>query len=178
MAPTNSRRVSIRGATPSARYDKAVNTAKPEIVRCIERSMILMPLLLAACTTNIEPTQGELKAAWESSNVPPAHYKADIIAFMSAYLNNPTNVRNAGVSAPALKTLPGDPGERFISCLRFNAKNSDGVYAGTKTGIVVYGSGKLDRFIDPQKETQKIVQAVCDKVALDPFPELQQLARR
>jgi hypothetical protein len=136
--------------------------------------MILAPLLVTACTTNIEPTQGELKAAWESSNVPPANYKADIIAFMRTYLNDPSNVRNAAVSTPALKTLPGDPGERFISCLRFNAKKSDGVYAGNKTGIVVYGSGKLDRFVD----TPKISHAVCDNVALEPFPELQQLTRK
>ena len=110
--------------------------------------------------------------------MPPANYKADILAFMRAYLNDPSNVRNAGVSPPALKTLPDDPGERFISCLRYNAKKSDGVYAGNKTGIVVYGSGKLDRFIEAQKDTQKIVHAVCDNVALEPFPELQQLARR
>ena len=136
--------------------------------------MIIAPLLLAACTTNTEPTQGELKAAWESSNLPPVNYKADIIAFMRTYLNDPSNVRNAGVSPPALKTLPGDPGERFISCLRFNAKKSDGAYAGNKTGIVVYGSGKLDHVID----TPKIANAVCANVALEPFPELQQLARR
>jgi len=167
-----SRRDSISGATPSPSYDTAVNTPNRAIIPSI--GLIAVSLGLAACTTNIEPTQGELKAAWESSNVPPAHYKADIIAFMGAYLNDPSNVRNAGVSAPALKTLPGDPGERFISCLRFNAKKSDGVYAGNKTGIVVYGSGKLDRFID----TPKIAHAVCDNIALAPFPELQQLTRR
>ena len=139
---------------------------------------MIAALAPAACTTNIEPTQGELKAAWDSSNVPPANYKADIVAFMRAYLNDPSNVRNAAVSAPALKIVPGDPGERFISCLRFNAKKSGGVYAGNRTGIVVYASGKLDHFIDAQKETQKVVHAVCDNVALEPFPELQQLARR
>jgi hypothetical protein len=152
-----------------------VNTSKRAIVRTFQLvAAIIAPALLAACGTNIEMTQGELKAAWESSNVPPANYKADIVAFMRTYLNDPTNVRNAGVSAPALRTLPGDPGERFISCVRYNAKNSNGVYAGNKTGVVVYGSGKLDRFID----TQKTAHAVCENVGLEPFPELQQLARR
>jgi len=135
---------------------------------------MLAPLMLAACGTNIEPTQGELKAAWDSTNVPPANYKADIIAFMRTYLNDPSKVRDAAVSPPALKRLPDDPGDRFISCLRYNAKKSDGVYAGNKTGIVVYGSGKLDRFID----TPKIARAVCENVALSPFPELQQLTRQ
>src|SRR4051794_27972028 len=81
-------------------------------------------LALAACGTNIEPTQGELKAAWDKSNVPPVDYKADILAFMRTYLNDPRNVRTAAVSPPALKVIPGDPGERFVSCLRYNAKKS------------------------------------------------------
>jgi hypothetical protein len=167
-----SRRDSISGATPSPRYDTAVNTRNRAIIPSI--GLIAVSLMLAACTTNIEPTQGELKAAWDSSNVTPAHYREDILAFMRAYLNDPSNVRNAGVSVPALKTVPGDPGERFVSCLRFNAKKSDGVYAGNKTAIVVYGSGKLDHVVD----TPKIAHAVCDNVALAPFPELQQLVRR
>lgn len=129
---------------------------------------------LTACgTTNIEPTQAELRDAWESRNVPPVDYKADILAFMRTYLNDPTNVRDAAVSAPTRKTIPGDPGERIVSCLRFNAKTSSGRYAGDKIGIVVYGSGKLDRFID----TPKLVKPVCEGAVLEPFPPLQHLTR-
>ena len=97
-----------------------------------------------------------------------------LLAFMRTYLNDPRNVRTAGVSPPALKIIPGDPGERFVSCLRYNAKKSDGAYAGNKTGIVVYGSGKLDRFIDTAEDC---AARVCDNVALEPFPELEKLAR-
>jgi hypothetical protein len=134
----------------------------------------LFVLLLAGCGTSyVEPSQGELRAAWERANVPPANYKADIIAFMRTYLNDPTEVRNAAVSTPTLKTVPGDPAERYVSCLRYSAKKSDGAYAGAKTGIVIYGSGRLDRFI----ETPAPVKAVCDDVALAPFPELGRIRR-
>jgi hypothetical protein len=137
-------------------------------------SVVASLLLLGACgTTDIEPTQGQLRAAWESSNVAPVDYKSNILAFMRTYLNDPTRVRNAAVSAPARKTLPGDPGERIVSCLRYNAKKSDGVYAGQKTGVVVYGSGKLDRFVD----APKIAQVVCEGAAFEPFPELERLTR-
>jgi hypothetical protein len=142
----------------------------------LNRSLAILALALplGACgTTDLEPTQGELKAAWERSNVAPLDYKADILAFMRTYLNDPTNVRNAAVSAPVRKTIPGDPAERIVSCLRFDAKKSNGSYAGPKTGIVVYGSGKLDRFID----TPKLAREVCEGVALQPFPELQRLKR-
>jgi hypothetical protein len=137
--------------------------------------LIVASLLpVGACgTTDIEPTQGELRAAWESSNVAPVDYKTDILAFMRTYLNDPTRVRSAAVSAPLRKTLPGDPGERIVSCLRYNAKKSDGVYAGSKTGIVIYGSGKLDRFV----EAPKIVRVVCEDAAFAPFPELERLTR-
>ena len=130
-------------------------------------------LLLAACGTSIEPTQGELRAAWESTNVAPVNYKADILSFMRTYLNDPTGVRNAGVSVPVRKTIPGDPAERIVSCLRYNAKKSNGVYAGSKSGIVVYGSGKLDRFVD----APKIVTVMCEGAAYEPFPELERLTR-
>jgi hypothetical protein len=137
-------------------------------------AFLALALPLGACgTTDLEPTQGELKAAWERSNVAPLDYKADILAFMRTYLNDPTNVRNAAVSAPVRKTIPGDPAERIVSCLRFDAKKSNGSYAGPKTGIVVYGSGKLDRFID----TPKLAREVCEGVVLQPFPELQRLKR-
>ena len=137
-------------------------------------SVVASLLLLAACgTTDIEPTQSQLRAAWESSNVAPVDYKSNILAFMRTYLNDPTRVRNAAVSAPVHKTLPGDPGERIISCLRYNAKKSDGVYAGLKTGVVVYGSGKLDRFVD----APKIAKVICDDAIFQPFPELERLTR-
>jgi hypothetical protein len=132
-----------------------------------------LPMLAACGTINTEPTQAQLRDAWESTNVAPRDYKADILAFMRTYLNDPTNVRNAAVSAPARKTLPGDPGERIVSCLRYTAKKSDGTYAAPKTGIVVYGSGKLDRFID----TAKVVKVVCENAAFEPFPELGRLKR-
>jgi hypothetical protein len=135
---------------------------------------IFIPLLLAGCGTDIEPTQGQLRAMWEESNVAPVDYKHDILAFMRSYLNDPTQVKDGAVSAPARKTLPGDPGERIVSCLRYNAKKGGGAYTGVKTGVVVYGSGKLDRFID----APKVAQAVCEGATYQPFPELGRLTRQ
>ena len=130
--------------------------------------------MLTACgTPSLDPTPADLQFAWERANVPPVDYKADILAFMRTYLNDPSHVRGAAVSAPTRKTIPGDPGDRYVSCLRYNAKKGGGVYAGPKTGIVIYSSGKLDRFV----ETAALVKPVCDNVALTPFPELERLTR-
>jgi len=159
------------GAASSTSYDTVVNTCtRMKIPSLISASSLL---LLAACGTNIEPTQSQLRDAWESTNVAPVNYKADIMAYMRTYLNDPTHVRDAAVSPPVRKTIPGDPGERIVSCLRYNAKNNSRVYGGPKTGIVIYGSGKLDRFI----EAPKVVAVVCDGAAFAPFPELERLTR-
>ena len=134
---------------------------------------VLLATMLAGCGTTGEPTQADLRATWEERNVAPVNYKADILAVMRTYLNDPTGVRNAGVTPPARKFLPGDPGDRFVSCLRFTAKDSTGKYAAAKTVIVVYANGKLDRVLD----TPIVVREVCKEAAFEPFPELQQLKR-
>ena len=134
---------------------------------------LLTMLPLAACGTPGEPTQADLRATWEARNVPPTDYKGDIVAFMRTYLNDPTGERNAGVTPPARKALPGDPGERFVSCLRYTAKKSTGQYAAPATIIVIYANGKLDRAID----TPAVVRDVCNDAVFEPFPELQRLVR-
>lgn len=129
---------------------------------------------MQGCAASLEPTQADLKATWESRNVTPADYKSDILAFMRTYLNDPTNVRNAAITIPARKTMPGDPAERLVSCVRYSAKTSSGQYGATRVGAVVYVGGRLDRFVD----TPIIVREVCKDAAFAPFPELQNMKAR
>ena len=132
-------------------------------------------ILLAACSGSLEPTQDELKKAWDARNVAPVNFKADIVAYMRSYLNDPRDVKNAAVSTPALKTLPGDPGDRIVSCVRYSSKRvSTGQYAATKTGIAVFTNGRLDRFI----ETPIVVQQICKDAEMIAFPELQAMGAR
>ena len=80
-------------------------------------------------------------------------------------------MRSASVSPPQLKYV--GPGDRYVSCVRFNARNSDGKYLGSKDGAAIYVSGKLDRFLD----TAKDVRELCKEVAYAPFPDLEKLTR-
>ncbi|MGI8527364.1 MAG: hypothetical protein ACR2K5_14555 [Pseudolabrys sp.] len=135
---------------------------------------IVAVLMLAGCvSSSLEPSQADLKAQWEARNIPPLDYKSDIIALMRTYLNDPNGVRSAGVSPPQRKTVIGEPDERFITCVRFDARKTSGDYAGVKTGAAVYVSGKLDRFLD----TPRVVEALCKDAAYQPFPELERLRR-
>ena len=131
----------------------------------------LAALALGACASNdVGPTPAELKARWESENVYPEGYKRDLLAFLRTYLNEPSGIRGAAVSAPHRKDV--GPGERFVVCVRYNERK-DGRYAGSKDGVAVFVSGKLDRFFDVPRE----VREVCKDVAFAPFPELEALKR-
>jgi hypothetical protein len=130
-------------------------------------------LMLAGCASSTEPTQAELKARWEADNIPPVNYKSDLLAYMRTYLNDPTHVRGASVSQPFRMALPGNPGERFLVCVRYDARKSDGAYGGMKTGAAAFKAGRLDFFYDNQRETPQ----VCKDAAYEPFPELQNLSR-
>jgi hypothetical protein len=128
--------------------------------------------MLGACSTpDLGPTPAELKARWEAQNVYPQDYKADLIAFLRTYLNDPTHVHAAGVTQPALKDV--GQGQRYVACLRYNARDIGGKYAGPKEGAAVYVSAKLDRFID----VQRVVKEICKGAVYAPFPELEKLTR-
>ena len=131
----------------------------------------LAALAIGGCTTDVGPSPAELQAKWESQNIFPQGYKQDLMAYMRTYLNDPSRIRDAAVSAPVLKDF--GPGQRFMTCVRFNARKSDGTYAGSKEGVAVYVSGKLDRFFDVPRE----VRELCKDAAYAPFPELETLKR-
>jgi hypothetical protein len=127
-------------------------------------------LVLGACASNLEPSPAELEARWNAQNVFPQNYKQDLLAFLRTYLNDPSHIREAGVSQPQLKKV--GPGDRYVACVRYNARKSGGQYAGVKDGAAIYVSGKLDRFIDGKE-----VQLYCRDTAYAPFPELGRLTR-
>ena len=136
------------------------------------RWLALVAVLMAGgCATNFEPTPEELQARWEAQNVYPADYKRDLLAYLRTYLNDPSQIRGAAVSPPQRKLV--GPGERFVTCVRYKARKSDGQYAASKDGVAVYVSGKLDRFFD----TPAAVREPCKDAAFAPFPELEKLTR-
>jgi len=102
----------------------------------------------------------------EEINAYPAHYKADILAAMHAYLNDPTAIRDAAIGDPALKDTGGTT--RYTVCLKFNAKKNNTTYAGVREIAAVFLVGRFDHFIETPKD-------LCSGVTYAPFPELQNL---
>jgi hypothetical protein len=132
-------------------------------------SVVAIALALGACASGFgERSTEERKADWDAQNVYPTNYRAELIAHLRTYLNDPTGVREAVVSEPALK--PAGFGERYVVCVRFNPKRAGGGYAGAKDHLVIYVGGKLDRYLEAAGEN-------CKDAAYAAFPELERLTR-
>lgn len=127
---------------------------------------IVLVLMLGGCA-GIESMNDQKRFEGEI-NIAPSSYRSDIIAAMRTYLNDPSNVRDAYVSEPALKGVEG--GTRYMSCVRYNARKAGGQYAGSKDSIVTFRAGRLDRIIDNAREQ-------CRDATYVRFPELEQLSR-
>ena len=155
-------------------------------------ALVLAGFCLSACTTsNLGPTQTELRAKWDAQNVFPQNYKTDLLAYFRTYLNNPEGVRGASVSAPFMKDV--GLGERYVVCVRFNARDTRGKYLGPKEAIAVYVAGKLDHVAELRRarneataeqlaaeaeaETARAPRELCKDASFAPFPELETLRR-
>jgi hypothetical protein len=135
----------------------------------VRRSVVLLALALAACGKTVDDLSSEQrKADWAAANVYPAGYRGELIAYLRTYLNDPTGIREAAISEPALK--PIGPGDRYVVCVRFNPKRTGGGYAGAKDHLVIYTGGKLDRYLEAAGES-------CKEAAYAAFPELERLTR-
>jgi hypothetical protein len=144
---------------------------------------LFLALTLGDCTGSLWGESEAQRQAEEAKNLFPAGYKSDLLAFMRTYLNDPTNIRTASVSPPELKTV--GPYPRFVACVRYNAKGSNGQFAGMKDNLAVFILGKLDRLIElgnaagggGEAEGNKSLRDLCSAAAYQPFPELEHLAR-
>ncbi len=115
-------------------------------------------MTLAAC--------GGGKETVVEPNIPPTNFKQQILDTLRVTLDDPTNVHDAFLSDPALTPVGTD--QRYTSCVRYNARNLDRVYVGSKERIAYFYGGRLNQLIEADK-------GQCAKAAYKPFPELEKL---
>jgi hypothetical protein len=134
---------------------------------------MLLPLLLSGCLTGGggEENRGNISFTDDRgySNQPyPANYKREVLAFMRTYLNNPAGVREALMAEPVQRTVGGRL--RYVSCLRFTPRESDGSYREPRERAVVYVDARLDRMLENPGDA-------CAGATYAAFPELEKLSR-
>jgi hypothetical protein len=126
-----------------------------------------LALLAAGCGSHIEGTYPQAREVGEA-NIFPANYRADTIAFLRTYINDTSGIKDAAISEPAIKAAGRV--DRYVLCVRFNAKNATGKYEGTKDRMVVFLAGRLDTMVEVKRDE-------CAGVKYQPFPELERLGR-
>jgi hypothetical protein len=77
-------------------------------------------------------------------------------------------VHDAAIAEPVQRTVGGR--QRYVSCLRFTPRESDGSYREMRERAVLYIDGRLDRMVENASE-------VCAGAVYLPFPEMTKLTR-
>lgn len=98
----------------------------------------------------------------------PKTYRAELLAFLHTYLNDPTGVRGAMIAELAQREVGGR--QRYVTCLRYSAKDIEGRYTPVRDRAALYIDGRLDRLIEEPGE-------ICAGANYAPFPELEKLVR-
>lgn len=98
----------------------------------------------------------------------PQNYRSELLAFLRTYLNDPTGVHDASIAEPAQRTVGGR--QRYVTCLRYSAKELNGSYDPAKERAVLYIDGRLDRMIEQPGD-------ICTGATYAAFPELEKLTR-
>jgi hypothetical protein len=133
-------------------------------------AILLLSLPLAGCLTS-DDGSGPTTFTDDRgvANQPfPDRYRDQILAFMRTYLNNPVGVREAVIAEPAQRTVGGRL--RYVVCLRYSAKDTDGNYRPVRERGVLFVDGRLDRILDNPAEP-------CAGASYAAFPELEKMSR-
>jgi len=132
-------------------------------------AILLLPVALAACASSDEVKSITFTDDRGVANQPfPNNYRAEILAFMKTYLNNPAGVRDAAMADPVQRTIGGRL--RYVTCLRFAAREADGSYREPRERAVLFVDSRLDRVIENASEP-------CAGLAYAAFPDLEKLTR-
>jgi len=141
-------------------------------IKCV--AILTLPIALAACAGG-PPGFGDdgksmsYTADRNGTNQPfPNNYRTDLLAFMKTYLNNPVGVHEAVVAEPVQRSISGHV--RYVACLRFSARESDGGYREPKERAILFVDGRLDRMAENAGE-------LCAGAVYAAFPEMEKMTR-
>ena len=120
----------------------------------------LVALALAACSSDSK------KNAEPEPNIFPTNYKNEILDTLPRVVDDPTNARNAYITEPVLRSTGKD--QRYVVCVRANARDINRQYAGSKDWIAYFFGGHINQLVKATKEQ-------CGNAPYKPFPELEKL---
>lgn len=129
---------------------------------------LLLPAMLAGCLTDEGGGSMSFSSDSNAAQPYPGNYKSEMLSYLHVYLNNPVGVREAVIAEPVQRMVGGR--ERYVSCLRYSERQSDGTYREAHDRAVLFVNGRLDRMIANAGDE-------CAGAVYAPFPELEQMQR-
>src|SRR3954453_23141242 len=93
-------------------------------------AILLLPLALAACAGDGPSSMTFTYDRGVADQPYPTNYRPELLSFIKTYLNDPGAVKEAAMAEPVQRTVGGRL--RYVSCLRYNAKDMDGKYRGVR----------------------------------------------
>src|SRR5467141_1126019 len=144
-------------------------------VRCWPLSVVLsigLAVPLAGCGSGRSREEREAQI-----NIYPDHYRADVLAALHTYVSDPIGIRDAYVSDPTVSPIGRQ--NRYAACVRFNARNRDGRYVGSRGVLAVAAAaGFYRRIVAAQSgaanesNQSAFVKERCGAAGYKRFPEL------
>jgi hypothetical protein len=132
-------------------------------------AILMLPIALTACAGSNDGRGITYTDDRGVADQPyPDNYRAEILAFMRTYLNDLRGLRDAAMAEPVQRTVGGRL--RYVSCLRFTPRESDGSYRELRERAVLFVDRRLDRLVEDASE-------ICAGAFYVPFPELGKLTR-
>jgi len=132
-------------------------------------AILLLPIALSACAASDEGRPVTFTDDRGVADQPyPVNFRTEVLAFMRSYLNNPVGVRDASMAEPVQRVVGGRL--RYVVCLRFSPRESDGGYREPRERAVLFVDGRLDRLVENTGE-------LCVGAAYAPFAEMEKLTR-
>ena len=134
------------------------------------RAPALRGLLAAGCLVALAGCDAAPKV--EENALPRTEeYKEAILDYVRSERTDPTGIRDASISVPALRTVSRDV-TRYAVCFRYTAKSNSDTrrYDAPKEIAAVFYNGRISQFVAATPD-------LCGQAAYQPFPEMQRLCR-
>lgn len=124
--------------------------------RTIAGLCLLAGIALAGCSSGGDKP--------EDPNAFPKEYQRELLMTLTNLMEDPTNVREAGISDPVLR--PAGSEQRYTVCVRSNSRNLNRHYEGVKERIAYFYGGTLNQIVEASK-------GQCAGAVYKPWPELE-----
>jgi hypothetical protein len=121
-------------------------------------ALSVLAVALAACSGNSKKVDNV------DPNVFPTDYKREIFVTLTKKLDDPTGVRDTGITEPMLRQAGQE--QRYMVCVRTNSRNAMRLYTGVKERVAYFYGGHLNQLVDA-------TEGQCANVNYQPWPELE-----